>query len=751
MTPLDWMDVAGPEADEPRGPAPAELLEGLNEAQAQAVQAPEGPLLILAGAGSGKTRVITRRLAWLVATGRVDPSEVIAITFTNKAAKEMRGRVQALIPAGGLWVSTFHSACARILRRDIELLSPFTRDFTILDTADRNALLKELVKDLGFDPARFRPAALGAWISHQKNTAKETGVAEESVFDGGIEQEVFLRVGAAYAERMASQNALDFDDLQLKVLELFEKHPGVRDVYAHRFRHVLVDEYQDTNRVQYLLVRHLSSHHGNLAVCGDPDQSIYAWRGADVRNILDFETDYPGATVVKLEQNYRSTKNILGAAQAVVSHNKSRKEKDLWSDSEAGEPVEVFEAGDENEEADEIARLILAERSRGRSLDQIAVFYRVNFMQRALERGLRLASIPYRVAGGVEFFQRREIKDLVSYLHLLVNPNNDVAFRRAVNVPPRGIGAKSLEVVASFAADRRLPMSQAIRSEECLAGVRGKGKKGLLAFAQLLEHLEAFKDAAAADAVGAVIDQIDFFGYLAETAERDGVDREENIEELLANAKVFDRDQPEGGLRGFLEDIALVSEVDDLPVGDPASGQAVPEDHEPKVSLMTLHAAKGLEFDVVFLPGLEEDLLPHVRALEEDDGTGGRGEEEERRLLYVGMTRARQRLVISYANTRMYFGETSWRQASRFLDELPDGVQQSEGPEDEHQALGDFESGADDADLDVGVWVLHPHFGRGLVERLVGSGANARATVRFTHHGSKTLLLQYAKLERVDA
>ncbi|HVS17630.1 MAG TPA: UvrD-helicase domain-containing protein, partial [Planctomycetota bacterium] len=448
----------GSDAGDARRP---DLLEGLNGPQREAVMHGDGPLLILAGAGSGKTRAITRRIAWAVAERGVGPHEILAITFTNKAAGEMRERVAALIDAKGAWIGTFHAMCARILRRDIELLEGYGRDFTIYDTADRNALLRDLIKRAGFDVTRFRPAAVGAWISNEKNRYARAG---ESDGEGGLEMDLQRRVLADYAEAMRANNALDFDDLLLKVLELFDAHPGARDAYARRFRHVLVDEYQDTNRVQYLLMRHLAGFHGNLVVCGDPDQSIYAWRGADVRNILDFETDFPGARVVRLEQNYRSTQNILDAAQAVIRHNSERKEKELWSERGAGEKLVVVECGDEDDEAREVSLQIRALADRGARHDSMAIFYRANFMSRAVERALRLSSIPYQIVAGTEFYQRREVKDLIAYLRLMVNPVDDEAFKRAVNVPPRGVGDKSLEVLFDTARQRGESLGRACRS-----------------------------------------------------------------------------------------------------------------------------------------------------------------------------------------------------------------------------------------------------------------------------------------------
>jgi DNA helicase-2/ATP-dependent DNA helicase PcrA len=732
------------ERAEAAGAGAEELLTDLNPAQRAAVTHGDGPLLILAGAGTGKTRVITRRLAWLVATGLAGPEEVLAVTFTNKAAGEMRRRVEQALPARGFWISTFHALCARLLRREIEVLGGWTRDFTIYDTHDRNQLLKQLIKDAGFDPQRFRPGAIGALLSDEKNRARTGGHgglgAEEEGGDdgyggqgrGGLDEEVLAAVRTAYARAMREANALDFDDLLLVTLRVFDEHPGVRDAYARRFRHVLVDEYQDTNRAQYLLARHLASHHRNLAVCGDPDQSIYGWRGAEPRNILDFEHDFGRPAVVKLEQNYRSAGNILKAAQAVIRHNAERKEKDLWTDRGDGEKLVVLECGDENDEALEICRQIKALAAAGRSLDGIAIFYRANFMQRPLERALRLGGIPYQIVGGVEFYQRREIRDLLSYLQLVANPRDDVACRRVLNVPARGIGDKSVETLAAWAAERGVSLRAAAGSEEARAGVRGRGRASLLAFAQLMDRLDDLREAPAEEVLDRVIQETDYSGWLAGLDEPDRESREENVEELRSHARTYDAAEPQGRLKGFLQDVALVSDVDAF------------DEEQASVTLMTLHAAKGLEFPAVFIAGLEEQLMPHPLALADGERAGL---EEERRLFYVGLTRAEERLFLTHARTRLHFGETSWRTPSRFLDELPPELVEGIGPEDEADALGVYEEPEQGADLHEGDWVKHAHFGRGRVERLQGAGINARATVRFDDAGSKVLLLQYARLE----
>ena len=744
MQPLDWMDMkdlaGGGSGADPQSPTNGEaesILEGLNEAQNEAVLHADGPMLILAGAGSGKTRVITSRIAYLIATGRARPDEILAITFTNKAAGEMRERVARILPAAGMWISTFHAMCARILRSEIERLGDWTRDFTIYDTHDRNLLLKTITKELGYDTQRFRPAFLGSWISSEK--AKQFDEERQVVYDdGGMETEVFVKVRDRYEAAMRENNALDFDDLLIRTLEIFNQHPGVRDQYASRFRYVLVDEYQDTNRIQYLLTRHLSGWHKNLAVCGDPDQSIYAWRGADIRNILDFEEDNLRASldvkVVKLERNYRSTDVILRAAQGVIENNAGRREKDLWTEKKSERLIRVIECGDENDEAGQIVIGIADCKKRGLRLDQIAIFYRVNFMQRALERSLRMAGVPYQIVGGVEFYQRREVRDLVSYLHLIVNPKDDVACRRVINVPARGIGDKSLAALVDYGREHGISLLQAACTPEARANVRGRGKSGIAAFAELMQHLAVLADKPASMALQEVIDQTQYLVYLTTSGDADAESRVDNVEELKISAESFEKETPEGDLRGFLQEIALVSDVDGY------------DEEGPKVTLMTLHASKGLEFPAVFIAGVEEELMPHAMALAEGDD----GVEEERRLMYVGMTRAEDELCLTYARTRMHFGESSYRAPSRFIDEIPQALVEGECVEDEDEVLGQWQPPEQSVELVVGTRVEHDHFGYGHVERLQGAGPNARVTVHFTHGGSKVLLVQYANLSIVQ-
>jgi DNA helicase-2/ATP-dependent DNA helicase PcrA len=710
------------------------LTQALNPPQLEACRHPGGPLLIVAGPGSGKTRVITNRIAWLVRERGLRPEEILAITFTNKAAREMRERVEVLLGSlGGAWIGTFHATCARILRRDIEVLGRWTRDFTIYDTSDRNLLLKRITKDLGLDPAHYRPASLGSRISAFKNGLRDFEDGDPESFEG----EIFHRVHRRYEADLLAANALDFDDLLLRVLEIFDEHPGVRDAWARRFRHVLVDEYQDTNRIQYLLVRHLANPHHQVTVCGDPDQSIYAWRGADIRNILDFEADFGQATVVKLEQNYRSKGTILAAASALIANNSRRHENSLWTEAENGEKLVVIQCATEDDEGSEIARQILGLRARNVRFRDCAVFYRANFMQRAIESALRLASIPYQVVAGVEFYARAEIRDLISYLRLIVNPADDVAFRRVVNSPSRGVGETSIEKLAGWAADRRVPLLQAVRSTEALGTIRGRARSGLVEFRELLDSLVDEGSTPAAVALGRLLASIDVERWLAELGGE--TDRSENVEELRSHASRYDKLVPDGGLRGFLQEVALVSDVDGL------------SDTEDRVVLMTLHSAKGLEFDHVFITGVEEELLPHARSLGEARGSDD-GVEEERRLLYVGMTRARERLTMTHAIRRLHFGGERFASRSRFLDEIPPRLIEGTGHEqDEKSLLGEFQPPPRIEVIHVGDRVAHERFGEGRVEAVVGSGVNARATVRFTDHGTRQLLLVYANLARVGA
>jgi DNA helicase-2/ATP-dependent DNA helicase PcrA len=637
---------------------PTDLLEGLNEPQRRAVEAPDGPLLIFAGAGSGKTRVLTHRIAHLIATGRAKPSEILAVTFTNKAAREMRTRVEELVGEGitGMWLGTFHAIGARLLRRDGESIGvPAT--FVIYDEADRAVALRRASEAAGVDPKRYPPAQIGHSISAAKNELLDAaGYAASPDARGYLGAQV-AKVFTAYEREMSAAGALDFDDLLLKSVQLLRDVEPLRDDYNQRFRHVLVDEYQDTNHAQYVMVALLTEQRRNLTVVGDDDQSIYGWRGADVRNILDFERDHPDATVVTLDQNYRSTQGILEAAHAVIRNNRDRAPKKLWTDAGAGERVQLISVYDEQEEAlticAEIDRLVAQE---GVSLADCAVLYRTNAQSRALEDVMLRRGMPYRLVGGQRFYERREIKDVLAYLRLIANPRDAVSFGRIVNVPRRKIGDKTVAEVERLARRRGVTPFEAVATLLPDAeGINAGAAAALEGFHRLIEGLRA---ASTALPLPELVERV-----LVDTGYRDhlrdgtpeGEERWANVTELVGLAAEHAELEPPAGLTRFLEQVALVSDVDSLD----GSGAGV--------TLITLHQVKGLEFPVVFIAGLEEGLLPHIRALE----AGESGIAEERRLTYVGITRAQRRLYLLHAFRRHLHGAPQLAAASRFLDELP--------------------------------------------------------------------------------
>jgi len=712
------------------------LIQELNPPQREAVTAGDGPVLVVAGPGSGKTRVITHRIAWLLSRG-VPPWRVIAITFTNKAADEMRERVLRLVPQGeGIWVSTFHSACVRILRREIEALG-YKSSFTIYDTADRDRLLKKLMEEEGFSPRDVKPAALGRRISWFKN--RRMGPGEH--LGMGTEIDVILeKVWPRYEERMKKANALDFDDLLLVTLDLFHKFPSIRDRWSGRFLHVLVDEFQDTNKIQYDLAKELASAHGNIMVVGDPDQSIYAFRGADIRNILDFERDFPSARVIRLEQNYRSTETILEAAGGVISNNQMRKEKNLWTDRKGGDPILLLEAGDAEEEALRVADRVRSWLASGIPPSEIAVFYRVNARSRLLEAAFRAEGLNYRVVGALSFYQRREIKDLLAWLRLVVNPFDEISFSRAVAAPPRGVGSKSLERILARARALGVSPLEVAADPAGIPRITGKAREGLASMARVVAALR--EEAARAPAVAVVRRALEETGYLDwihESADPlEARDREANLEELLSAAAQVDERDPEGGLAAFLERISLVSDQDALA----ASGEAV--------QLMTLHTAKGLEFDAVAIVGLEEGTLPHSFSIDTEEGI-----EEERRLFYVGVTRARKHLALAWAGEILTAGEWRRMEPSRFLGEIPDscfspvgpaaaGVEEEEGVFGAAAGLPPAPPGEGPA---PGTRVRHGDYGEGVVKAVRGDKRNRRLVVDFGEAGTKILLLEYSDLE----
>ncbi len=711
-----------------------QLLEGLNPPQREAVVHGSGPLLVLAGAGSGKTRVLTHRVAHLVATGRAKPSEILAITFTNKAAKEMRDRVEQLV--GGMvrvmWVMTFHSSCARILRAEAERLG-YTKRFTIYDDADSVRLVRRCLEELAIDPKRFTPRAVKSQISRAKNQLEDAAAYKERV--SSFFEQTVADVYELYEKRIHEMNAMDFDDLLFRTVNLLELFPEVAERYRRTFRWILVDEYQDTNHAQYRLLQLLAGEDRNVCVVGDDDQSVYSFRGADINNILDFERDFPGAHVVKLEQNYRSTQTILSAANAVVSHNAGRKPKQLWTDRGAGEPVRVTELEDEHAEgryvAAEIERLCEEE---GVSRGEVAVFYRTNAQSRVLEDTLVRFGVGYQVIGGTKFYERAEIKDALAYLTLLTNPSDSVSFARIVNSPKRGIGQTTVGRVLAHANTMGEPIMEIAAIPELVPGLGPGAVKALDRFGSIVERLrELSEHSSVGDLMESVLQETGYWEALEAERTIEAQGRIENLQELVGVAREFDSNwDGEHGLPAlaeFLQQLSLYSEQDGLTEG------------ESNVTLMTLHNAKGLEYPVVFIIGAEEGVFPHSRSVDEGNL------EEERRLCYVGITRAESLLYLTYARTRSLFGTRSYNMPSRFLDELPAELTTGEGasPADQWQAASPAPREAP-IPFRVGDDVVHASFGEGVV---IGAARGGIVTVRFAADGSeRQLMADYAPLRR---
>jgi DNA helicase-2/ATP-dependent DNA helicase PcrA len=740
-------DAGAPDAapTEPGADRAERLLASLNDPQREAVRHGEGPLLVLAGAGSGKTRVLTHRIAYLLATGAARPGEILAITFTNKAANEMRERVEALVgrSARAMWVTTFHSACARMLRAEAERLG-YSRSFTIYDESDSLRMLKRCMAELGVDPKRYPPRSLRAQISGAKNKLVDAAVYAQA--QGSVFEETAASVYELYEKRMLEANAMDFDDLLVRTVNVLETSAEARERWRRTFRHVLVDEYQDTNHAQYRLLQLLTSEHGNLMVVGDDDQSVYSFRHADIRNILDFERDFPEAEEVKLEQNYRSTQTILSAANAVVERNRERRPKRLWTEITGGEPVRLSELGDEHEEARWVAGEIerLGEEEGVRRED-VAVFYRTNAMSRVLEDTLVRFELPYQVIGGTKFYERAEVKDAVAYLSLLVNPSDQVSFARIVNSPRRGIGDTSQGRLASHANTTGLPIWEVAGRAEEVPGLPAKAIKAVSRFHETMEGLRARADEApVAELLEAVLRESGYLDALAaeRTVEAEG--RAENLEELVGVAAEFDANHELEGegevspLEEFLQQISLYTEQDGL------------RPEESLITLMTLHNAKGLEYDTVFVVGCEDGAFPHMRALEEG------GEEEERRLCYVGITRARRRLYMTWARERRLFGRAERNLPSRFTDELPADLTERHSSAPGAAAGLGWETTSSDAatpidpgpalELRTGDDVVHASFGDGVVTAVEPDGI---VVVRFAGGGAeRKLMADYAPIRR---
>ncbi len=783
-----------------RGPDRDELLAGLNEPQRAAVVHAGAPLLVVAGAGSGKTRVLTRRIAWLISERGAHPGSILAITFTNKAAAEMKERVEDLVGkrARIMWVSTFHSSCVRILRKEIDKLG-FKSSFSIYDSADSKRLMTLVAKDLELDPKRYPPNVLLNWMSNHKNELHDAEEASREARNGF--EEACASAYTSYQRRLREANALDFDDLIMTTVHLFQAFPDVRENYRRRFRHVLVDEYQDTNHAQYALIHQLCADNpedldpdaervppSELMVVGDADQSIYAFRGANIRNILDFEQDFPNASTILLEQNYRSTQTILNAANAVIGHNKGRKAKQLWSDAGTGERIVGYVADDEHDEARFVSEEIdaLTDRSGVKPAD-VAVFYRTNAQSRVFEEVFIRTGQPYKVVGGVRFYERREVRDAVAYLRMLVNPADEISLRRILNTPKRGIGDRAVACVTVLAERERITFWDALRRAEDAPGLASRSLNAITAFVGMVEELQSMVDAGERPDV--VLESVlDRSGYLTELEASDDPQDEtrlENLAELVAVAREFSDDPVAGpsadptdvdagtvapGLPDFLERVALVADTDQIPDAPDGDDSGV-------VTLMTLHTAKGLEFPVVFLTGLEDGVFPHARSLGDQPEL-----EEERRLAYVGVTRAEQRLYLSRAVVRSAWGAPSHNPASRFLDEMPVDLvdwRRTEAAQAQWNrpdlstggrswgtptAAGrrNFSAAAARADaaskakatrevpsLAPGDRVQHDTFGLGTVVAVEGVAEKAVASIDFGSEGVKRLLLRYAPVEKL--
>jgi len=644
-----------------------EALASLNDRQREAVEATDGPLLVLAGAGSGKTRVLAHRIAYLIGVKRVPPWSILAITFTNKAAREMQERVMKLVgpPGNDIWVSTFHAMCVRILRRDIERIG-IKSNFTILDATDQLSVVRGCMADLNLDAKKFEPRAVLAKISGAKNVLAGPEEFERKTA-GDDFGSVAARVYKLYQQRLAANHALDFDDLLMTTVRLFREEPQVLEFYQHKFQYIHVDEYQDTNHAQYALCRMLAEKHRRICVVGDSDQSIYGWRGADISNILNFEKDYPEARTILLEQNYRSTRNILNAANEVIRHNKYRKEKHLRTDAEDGEKVKVFAADTDQQEARFIADVIRRRVGNGAKYSEHAVLYRTNAQSRLIEEALIMAEIPYQIVGGVRFYERKEIKDVLAYLRLVSNPDDDISFERVVNVPRRGIGGTTLERLAAAAEARGVSMFAMIEDAES-AGVTGRAAAALREFRDMILDLSAqAEELAVTELTELVLERTQYRLELERENTPEAQARLENLGEFLSVAREFEQRSEDKSLVAFLSDLALIADIDTMN-DDPENGPDA-------VVLMTMHSAKGLEFPVVFIAGMEESVFPHSRSMYEDAAL-----EEERRLAYVGITRAMRELYLTWSRNRMMFGEAATHLPSRFLDEIPEKYKEEISP-----------------------------------------------------------------------
>ncbi|WP_048950331.1 DNA helicase PcrA [Enterococcus faecium] len=739
----------------------AELLNGMNPRQKEAVLHTDGPLLLMVGAGSGKTRVLTHRIAYLIEEKEVNPWNILAITFTNKAAKEMKERVNAILASGGedVWVSTFHSMCVRILRRDVDFIG-YNRNFTIIDSSEQLTLMKRILKELNIDPKKYDPRSILGTISQAKNSLQTP--QDFAKMQGSYYEEIAAKCYAAYQKELQYNQCMDFDDLIMNTIRLFEEHPDSLTYYQNKFHYIHVDEYQDTNHAQYTLVNLLAGRFRNLCVVGDADQSIYGWRGADMQNILDFEKDYPDAAVILLEQNYRSTKNILSAANQVIENNSNRKPKNLWTENKEGNKITYYRADNERDETRFIVDRMQEEiRSNHRNYGDFAILYRTNAQSRVMEETLLKANIPYKMVGGHKFYDRKEIKDILAYLNVLVNPQDSISFERIVNSPKRGIGPGSIEKLRSFASLHEWPLLEAAQNVD-LANIGGKAGQQLGAFGEMIQEVtQMIPYLTVTELTKEVLDRS---GYLEDLKIQNTLEaqaRIENLEEFLTVTQEFDKqfeqqneedaDAPEEKLTVFLNDLALVSDIDNL------------EEDASQVTLMTLHAAKGLEFPVVFLIGLEEGVFPLSRALMEESEL-----EEERRLAYVGITRAEEALYLTNAFSRTLYGRTQYNRPSRFVEEIDQELLEIEGMRPTPKKTPVFAkktaysykqpetavvpsksaTGGENNSWKPGDKVKHKKWGLGTVVRVSGTSKDLELDVAFPSQGVKRLLAAFAPIEK---
>ncbi|MBM5933538.1 DNA helicase PcrA [Staphylococcus epidermidis] len=724
------------------------LVKNMNSEQSEAVRTTEGPLLIMAGAGSGKTRVLTHRIAYLLDEKDVSPYNILAITFTNKAAKEMKARVEHLVgeEAQVIWMSTFHSMCVRILRRDADRIG-IERNFTIIDPTDQKSVIKDVLKSENIDSKRFEPRMFIGAISNLKNELKTPEDAQKEAND--FHSQMVATVYKGYQRQLSRNEALDFDDLIMTTINLFERVPETLEYYQNKFQYIHVDEYQDTNKAQYTLVKLLANKFKNLCVVGDSDQSIYGWRGADIQNILSFEEDYPEAKTIFLEQNYRSTKNILNAANEVIKHNSERKPKGLWTANSGGDKIQYYEAMTERDEAEYVVKEIMKHQRSGKKYSEMAILYRTNAQSRVLEETFMKSNIPYTMVGGQKFYDRKEIKDLLSYLRVIANSNDDISLQRIINVPKRGIGPSSVEKIQTYALQNNISMFDAL-AEVDFIGLSKKVTQECISFYEMIQNLikeQEFLE------ISEIVDEV-----LQKSGYRDMLDREqsiesrsrlENLDEFMSVPKDYEENTPleEQSLINFLTDLSLVADIDEA-------------DTQNGVTLMTMHSAKGLEFPIVFIMGMEESLFPHIRAIKSEDD---HEMEEERRICYVAITRAEELLYITNATTRMLFGRSQSNMPSRFLKEIPEDLLDSHTGQKRQtiypksqpkrgfsKRTTSIKKQVSSSDWKVGDKVMHKAWGEGMVSNVNEKNGSVELDIIFKSEGPKRLLAQFAPITKKE-